>query len=185
MAHLGAQVAVGVPAVGSGIGAEDRFRDLPMAAAGLQGIECLQAAHVQQIHARDMAEGRCVMFAAQALQRGGGRRGFAARRQGESASRALGQGGRHAGLQPLPAVQCAKNQIGSRMQQVLAATDAPQAEDRTIAHAAAHLREAQVRQPVFGADPDRMRLARIQARIKSDIASPSVVRWQRAACGVP
>src|SRR3546814_8586331 len=69
------------------------------------------------------------------------------------------------------------------MRQVLAATDAPQAEDRTIAHAAAHLREAQVRQPVFGADPDRMRLARIQARTKIDIASPSVVRWRRAACG--
>lgn|GEM_PF-2858317 len=58
MAHLRAQVAVGMPASGNGLGAEDRLADLPVAAAGLQGIECLQAAQVQQVRARDVPEGR-------------------------------------------------------------------------------------------------------------------------------
>ena len=50
--------------------------------------------------------------------------------------------------------------------------------EAVLATLTAHLREAQVRQPVFGANPDWMRIARVQARVKIDIASPSVARWR-------
>ena len=53
VAHLGAQLAVSVPVLRHRLNTKNRDGHFPLAAARLQGVQRLQAAHVQEVHPGD------------------------------------------------------------------------------------------------------------------------------------